>query len=145
VARAGDTETGSERTQYLLVHPRILSSKERTPKVRSSLPIIDRWKPPRTLIVSPVPYQGYALLTPTPHRDTCYAATEIVYQGCWAAIVVFHRSLAFRGYEVWSERRREDCKRLEFSHSHLHHTAVHGTLPQSHTPRVLKLLLLVLR
>ena len=143
MARAGDTETGSERTQYLLVHPRILSSKERTPKVRSSLPIIDRWKPPRTLIVSPVPYQGYALLTPTPHRDTCYAATEIVYQGCWAAIVGFHRSLAFRGYEVWSERRREDCKRLEFSH--LYHTAVHGTLPQSHTPRVLKLLLLVLR
>ena len=27
---------------------------------------------------------------------------------------LLHRALAFRGYEVWPERRREDCKGLEF-------------------------------
>ena len=141
---AGDIEIRFERTQHLLAHPRVLSTKERTPKVRSSLPIIDRWKPRRTLIISPVPNQGYALLTPTPYRDTCYTAAKIVYQGCWAAIVVLHRSLAFRARLRSLARTTTTTRRLqELGFSHLHHTATRGMLPRCRTPRVLQLILLV--
>jgi hypothetical protein len=108
VARLADIEIGFKRIQHLLAHPRVLSTKERTPKVRSSLPIIDRRKSRITLIMSPLPSQGYTLLTPTPHRDTCYAVANIVCQGCWTAIVVYCTELW--DFEVTKFGPNDDAK-----------------------------------
>ena len=67
-------------------------------------------------------------------------------EGCWTAVVVLHRSLAFRSYEVWLERQRG---RLQGPGGlalipHRRDTAAPGALPRSRAPRVLELLLLAL-
>lgn len=72
----------------MLAHPRVLSTKERAPKVRSSLPIRDRWKPHRTLIMPPSTQRirpSHAHTTPR-HMLRCRGNRMSRLLGCYPSI-----------------------------------------------------------